>query len=602
MAQSRKRRVALACALLAIVIAVYSYPSLKARTELGSSDLPPIFAPDLSLYLNLSNLTPVNESQVENPYYHISVPKNGAGYLKFGLAARLFGSLDRILDGRTWFALFIWNAFWWGCLCITAICIFERFLPSRSQTIVVLGVALLMLFNFGILKTVILAWAHLPSIAAFNNVGLPFMRAFIPVIPCVLVLAYLGLQMEALQKRRNVVWVAMALLQLVALAVFPYATVMMAGLTAASILAQPIRVRVAKTWRIPLLYALVCLFLDCAFLLHSSVGFYGNRSPAIHFQPQLLPHLIGWNWVLIVALTVAVAFNKTLTSEVKWPLVGLGATNALLMLGDTVVPATTILLSHHAGHFVHATIATLITFLAATTFTYRRDNKSWATNGFVVLLSLLILVNGVLMVSGTYRSFLDINREVVGLSHLRRAWIPNKGDIVLAPSKDVDDACGWMVLMSSSPVLFCTDAEVMLTPQQNRDVHRFRQALYLYFTGEDSNSLQHELSGSDPSSLMYRLGYWAEAVSHSTGERRQGVLEIQTDLIPLLHRVEDHDLAMTTFLGNFRRIIVIDKQQDHTFASDRLTSFLEPKGNQSNKDFVVSFYSPRAAKPYLLPR
>src|SRR6476661_2969346 len=163
------RRIALAFAVLALVVAVYSYPSFKARTELGSRDLPPILAPDLTLYLNLSNLTQISEGQVVNPYYRLPVPRNGAGYLKFGLAASLFGSLDRTFGGGTWAALLIWNAFWWGCLCATALCIFERFLPSGSQVLVVLGAALLMFFNFGVAKTVILAWLHLPSLAAFND-------------------------------------------------------------------------------------------------------------------------------------------------------------------------------------------------------------------------------------------------------------------------------------------------------------------------------------------------------------------------------------------------------------------------------------------------
>jgi hypothetical protein len=593
MAHTRERRIALACALLVVVLAVYSYPSFKARAELGSSALPPIFAPDLTLYLNLSHLMPNSEGQVLNPYYQIPVPQNGAGYLKFGLAARLFGKLDRMLDGRTWLALLMWNTFWWGCLCITAICMFERYLPVGSEVFVILGVCLLMFFNFGVAKTVILAWTHLPSPAAFDGLGLPFIRAFIPVIPCALLLAYLGLQMEVLRRRRIVLWVVMALMQLLALAVFPYATLLMAGITAVSIAAQPIRVTVVETWRIPLIYALTCALLDCGFLLYGSVGFYENNSPAIHLQPQVLSHLIGGNWLLLLGSTTAVAFTKRLAPEVKWPLVGLGASNALLMLGDAVVPATKILLSHHAGYFVHTTVAILITFLAATVFGPWLNTRSWTARGVIALVLLLILVNGVLMVSGTYRGLLDTNRDAVQLSDLQRSLNSNNQDLVIARSKDVDDACGWIPLFSTSPVLFCTDAEVMLTPQQNRDIHRFRQALYLYFIGEDSDALQRKLSVPDPALLMYRLGYWAEAVSTSAEERQQGVRQIQTDLIPVLHKVEKRDAAVSAFFRDYTRIIVIDKQRDRSFDPDRLGSFLELEGQQDFKDFVVFFYRPR---------
>jgi hypothetical protein len=244
---------------------------------LGSKDLPTILAPDLTLYLNLSNLTPLSEGEVLNPYYRIPVQRNGAGYLKFGLAARLFGGIARALGGRTWLAMLMWNAFWLGCLCITTICLFERFLPGGSPVLVLLGAAFLMLFNFGMARTLVLAWAHLPSLEAFTNIGLPFMRAFVPVTPCVLLLMYLGLQMEALRRDRIILWAAMAFLQLLALAVFPYATLLMAGITAVSIFGKPIRLRAVETWKIPLIYAIVCTLLDCAFLLHGALGFYENR-------------------------------------------------------------------------------------------------------------------------------------------------------------------------------------------------------------------------------------------------------------------------------------------------------------------------------------
>jgi hypothetical protein len=342
----------------------------------------------------------------------------------------------------------------------------------------------------------------------------------------------------------------------------------------------------------PLVYGVTCVALDCGFLFHSSLSFYENRSPAFLVQPQLLPHLIGGNWLLVCALTVSVTLVKTLAPEVKWPLIGLGASTALLMLGDTLVPATKILLSHHAGYFVHTTVAILLTFLAAS-LTSDRHNPPWTIRGVIALLSFAILVNAVLMVRGTYLGYLELNREVVELSHLQSTWEPSKGDLVVARSKGVDDACGWMPLMSAPPVLFCTDAEVMLAPLQNREVHRFRQALYLYFIRENSSSLQRELSIPDPSSLMYGLGYWAEAVSHSADERKQGLNQIQTDLIPLLEKVEKHDIAVTSFLHNFTRIVVIDKQQDHTFAADRLTSFLKLEGQKETENFLVLFYKPK---------
>ena len=205
--------------------------------------------------------------------------------------------------------------------------------------------------------------------------------------------------------------------------------------------------------------------------------------------------MIGGNWLLLVALTVAVAFAKPLVFELKWPLVGLGATNALFMLGDVIVPSTAILLSHHVSHFLHMTIAILTPFLISAAFPAFPVNPRIAhiVLGFLMVLTLL---NGALLEAGTYQQFLQQNREIVELSQLQRLINPTDRDLLIAPSETVDDSCGWVALMSPSPVLFCTDAEVMLTPQQNRDIHRFRQAVYLYLTGKNSDLMQRALAGA----------------------------------------------------------------------------------------------------------
>jgi hypothetical protein len=397
--------------------------------------------------------------------------------------------------------------------------------------------------------------------------------------------------MEALRRKTLFPWVVMTALQLGALAIFPYATLMMAGVTGVSVLRQMTRPGVRETWRIPLLYGIACALLDLAFLRNGSVGFYDNRSPAIHIQLQLLPHLIGGNWLLLVALTIVVAVATPLAFEVKWPLIGMGLTNALPMLGDAVVPSTKIFLSHHAAHLVHLTLATLTAFLIAAAATVPRIKPLMVT--ITLGLLVFVLLTGVLLVAGNYQGSLWGNRELVQLARLQRVADPGDGDLLIARSTTVDDQCGWIVLLSSTPVLFCTDAEVMLTPQQNHDVHRFRQAVYLHLAGDDSGRLQRALASPDPSVQIWRLGYWAEAISPSLEERRQGIEAIQSDLIPWLERVENHDEAVVTFFRKFRRIIVIDSRLEPTFSEDRLASFLSLERKRSCDDFVLSYYLPK---------
>ncbi len=582
------------CCLLAImaVLAVYSYPSLRARAELGSTVLPPIFAPDLSLYLNLADVKTIGGNQVLNPYYHVPLPSNGTGLLTFGFAAKLFSLFNRLLGDHTWFALFIWNLFWWTLLCVVALWVFERFLPATPPGLLVAGLGLMMLFNFGVLKTLLMAWLHLPSLSGFQSIDLPFMRCFIPLIPSTCVLAYLGLQMEALRRRNLIIWIALGALQLLALAIFPYATLMMAGITAVSVVWQTFDSVQRHEMYVPLLYGIGCAVLDGAFLLRGSLDLYGKHSSIIHFQPNLLPHLIGGGWLLLVILTIATGCTKGLPPTVKGALVGLAATDAALMLGDVVISPTKILLSHHAAYFLHTTVATLVTFLAAAVLA-SRQHKFRLADVTLWGVAVIVLLSGLLLASATYRSYLPSNREIVELSRLQRTWNLKDGDLVIARSETVDDLCGWTVLLSQAPVLFCTDAQMMLTPQQNRDIHRFRQALYLYLSGTDSVFVERALSGLESASLMYRLGYWAEATTASPEDRMEGVRAIRADLIPLLQQVERHDFAVNRFFQEFRRIIVIDSVRHHTFDDEKLASFLRLEDQQNSDDLVSLTYVPK---------
>lgn len=587
-------RAAAQCAAVVLILFIYSYPSLKARAEFGAARLPPVFAPDLSLYLNLSGLKTVSSGQVLNPYYLVPVPANGTAYLKFRLGPALFCAWNNLLGGRLSLSMFTWNLFWWGLLCVITLWLFDRFLPMGSWQIGIAGLGLLMLVNVGMAKPVLAAWIHLPSLFGFQGVAFPFMRAFSPQIPIPLLLSYLGLQMVALRGRSLYPWLGMGVLQLLALSTFPYATMVMAGLTFVSVSWHLLSPGPRGGWHIPFAYAAVCAIADGLFLKRGSMNIYASHSSLIHFQPQLLPHLVGGTWLILCLLIIATILSKTLPGNVKGPLVGLGVTTVLLMLGDAVVPATVLLLSSHAAYFAHTTAAMLLTFLisAALARSNSRSNRPVKVRTGVAIVLALLALNGIFSSLGTYRASLPSNWDQVEVERLLSSSQPADGELVIARSQSADDTCGWVAVLQRGPVLFCTDAETMLTPQQNHDIHRFRQALYLYFFGEDSGSLQRHLSEPNPAAFMYRLGFWAEAVSPSQEEQKEGLRGIQVDLLPLLVRVERHDPGASNFFHQFQRIIVIDDLRNPTFLQARLGSFLKLAGEQHLDHWVLFSYVP----------
>ena len=217
--------------------------------------------------------------------------------------------------------------------------------------------------NFGLLKPLVLAWIHLPSLQGFETIGLAYARPFFSQLPAPLLLAYLGLQMSLLLRaQRFRIWAGMGLVQLLAFAIFPYATLMMAGITiAATVWLIVARIRLVP-WRSLIAYGAFCATVDLLYLLHGSHATELQGQPSIsHLELEVLPHLIGGMWIILGFLTLATALVRALPAEVKWPLVGLGLTNMGLLLGDVFDNSLSI--SHHAGYFVHTTVAVLLTFI-----------------------------------------------------------------------------------------------------------------------------------------------------------------------------------------------------------------------------------------------
>ena len=569
-------------ALTAAILSIYSYPALRTAHATGSRRLPSVSAEDLGLYLSLSRIEKDAGGTPIEPYYGLRAPANAAGFFKFRLGPILFGILTDLFGGRMWPALFVWNIFWWGFLCLSAIWLFERFLPRASVELVLAGAALLSLIEVSKIRVLIPAWMHLPSLSGFEQFGLAYIRPFIPQIVVPLLLCYLGLQIRALQKKRALDWVGMAFLQFFALAAFPYATLIMVGVTAVAGMWYLLSDSSKRAWRVLLTYFLLCACADVVFLLHGQGSFRTGtpgQSSFIHFQPALLPLIIGKLWVLMAILVIATAVTRKLEPEVRYPLLGLGLSTMLLLFGDAVVPQRVLFLTDHAGYFVHPTIVILIVFLVSC-HTPRREGVaaflSWAEIAVVAI----YLVTGLFLAKASYQAYLPRNIEQADIG----IWLGNgkvgPQDLVLAR----DEACTWVPLLSPSRVLFCRVAQCLLAPEQNRDVQRLREVLYLYFIGKDGQWLEH-------TTQFERYGFYYE--TSATGEDlNTQVRGVRAEMRPLFEQVERGDPAIRQYFQSFRRIWVVQDAANPTFVDARLGSYMDLKERERVGSLVITSATP----------
>lgn len=575
-----------------LIVGIYAYPTLRTSAMTRTRILPPIFAPDTTLYLNLSATRMDSTGQVIDPFYGVKVPAARMGYLKFGAAFRLFREWNSLLGGRLWWSLLLWNLVWWTLLCAIAIWFFRQFLPDNSPLMVLAGLAFIMLFNFGVLKTQVAAWMHLPGLNGFQNVQLPDVRPFFPQIPFPLVVLYLGLQIRAFQSRRRLIWVAMAVTQFFAFTIFPYAMLVMAGITATVMLRQLIARDKRVPWSFLAGYGVVCGFADLAFFLHGhAMARTGGpvQQSLIDFHPSVLPHRTGGMWLALAALSVALLFLRDFSWEVKWPIFGLGLSVLLLLLGDAFFSETELQLSTHGGYFVQMAAGVLFVFVLSAIF-HRISPVQAARFALCGIVGLLI-VNGLLMTSADYRYSLPYNLQQSELSRILEDTAPKPNDLVIAHSLTVDDDCAWVPLVSRSTVLFCRNAQVLLSPEQNQRIHRFRQALYLYFTNKDHQWVERVLQDSSAKSELYRLTFLGQ-VTTDAEERQRNIDAVRSELIPPMLEIENREPVVSSFFGRYARILVIDDNRHPYFAVSRLSQYLKIDKQQRAGDLTVMDCSP----------
>lgn len=576
--------------IIALVLAIYSYPALRTAAATGSRTLPPVLAPDLSLYLNVSAMS---SAPLVEPYYGTTVPPSRMGYLKFHLAFFLFSKLSALLHGHLWWSLFLWNLFWWGLLCAIAAWFFRQFLPERSSLMVIAGICWLALFNFGVLAEQLKAWTHFWSLSGFRTIELPLIRSFFPQLPTPLLILYVALQIVALQKRSWWPWIALAAIQFTAFTVFPYATLMMVGITFVAVLGLFISRSSRLPWLKIALFGFVCGVFDVLFFLHGGDGVRSGaeQSSLIRLDLSILPHRIGGIWLVLAALTVSIFFLRNLSPEIKWTLAGLGAANLFLLLGDVFFSEAALQMSHHGGYFIQATVAVLLVFLVSNLYArLLRASRAWR---YVMgALIPILMMNGLLLAHGMYREFLPGNDGEAQLADAVQSAAPQAADLVLAHSLSVDDDCAWVPLLSPSHVIYCRNAQVLLSPGQNRDVQRSRQALYLYFTGKDARWVEQILNDPAALSELTRLMFLGQ-VATNKADRDEAAREVRTDLIPKLNRIEQKDPAVRSFFAQYENIFVIDKIVDPYFSEERLSQYFNIENRSTAGRLKILRATPR---------
>jgi len=565
------------------VLSVYCFPYLATSATLKSTQVPYSFAADLSLYLNLSKMGLSNV----NPYFGTVSPSSEFGYVTFNTALRVLGLTTKIAGNDLWWAVLTWNVVWWAAIALGAVWFLRVAYPDAPVWIVGLATSLLFFFNFGVIRSLLQAWMHLPSVAQFGSLALPYIRTVFPQVPVALLFPYLTFQVRALEHWKWQDWVMMCFLQTAAFAMFPYATLMMAGITAVAVVANLNVHRFPRQFGIVACYGAICAAFDIAWLLLHLPGNHSQAQGAlIGLHPSVLTGVAGGALFMLVFLTIACALAPPVKSRAtKWTIVGLGIANTLLMLGDAVF-SPALLVSQHGAYFLHTTVCLEIVYLVVLAFERFAPATRWLRTASSVLI-LFATANGVLLAYNDYRHFLPENGKVNGLASALRPLHVMRDDLVLARAESVDDPCSWVPLFTPAKVLFCRSAQYELSREEKRTIYRERQAFYLYFTGKSSKEVEQAVSESNGLEELGRLVFAGDIYTKDKKLWDQVKASIRTDLIPPLVQVEQGSEQMHKFFSPYKQVLIVDEAKSPVFVRPRLSNYFFVESERQIGDFVV---------------
>ncbi len=575
-----------------VITGVYGSLFAASWAVMGYAPIPPLLAADTYLYVVFSGLSQAGPGAVMNPWYHTPAAGSDVIYLSFGLAFSAFRWLHHALGASPGLTLLAWTVLWTLLICGAARWLVSALADRPPFGFVALALGLLVLvdvdfFRLALARVVYPQWRYVGPFAT-----LPYGRPFFPQVAIPLLLAYVGLQLRVFREPRWTGWLALGALQLVALACFPHATLVMAALTGIGALVLAARGRPTFSWLALIAFGLGCVAVDLWFLRSrmATMGLFAGQVPAFRFDGVRLRALLGFTFLAVLGLTLLVAVVARRRPEVRGTLVGLGAGTSLLLVSDTVI-ATGFQTSVHVGYLVHTIVAVLAISLCAEIQERLGPAGLTAWRRVMAVGAIGAVAYGGLAAYSTFAWYRSDNGARGAL--VREAALTGPGDLWIAPNDLVQDEVTWLPLVSNAEVLFVRGGEFIMSPA-GRARESLGLGLFLYFRGEAAESVQALLREKDVGFDQRFLAGYRRLMLLSSSDRERVIDEVRRELVPVLRAAEGRSPEVVRFLRRFRRVFVVDRVGGGFFQTARLEEFV---GFQGKRDvagqWVLRWGEPR---------
>jgi hypothetical protein len=597
----KRMRVWAAGSILAAVIAlVYVYPYVSALNALEYRGLPPSTGADQYLYLNLAELEVSEAGTITNPWYGTELGAMEPLYARYMLSLRAFDLLHDVTSTDLAGAFLVWQAMLIFVLGFLFFVFFYLSSPGSSIVPLAIATCLAMFVNVSETPAAVGAWLDVLAGRPVDSPGLPYMRFPNPQFAAFLLVLYLIFQLIALHRSRLSLWLALVLVQFLALVSYIFLVPILALTTGLALVMLFLMNRTARdavrlNWSHLALYIVLGLGVDLAYLLlvgrtsESSLLGFGTL---LQVRLAEIPDLVGLAILLLSGLAAAAMIIGRRRSRAALLLGALGVSIVLLDLMEVVLDPR-LGFSAHIEYFVNTALTLLIGYLIVAAYAEwapRLPAARWIAAGVLVVL----VLHAGLTASALASAIREGSRGEAALAAQLAALELGQQDLIIAPARTVDDVSAWTPLISPARVLYTRNAEFVLSQAGRMEEHQSHQAIYLYLIGKDREWLDEVLDPSNKETQEQSIIVPVSLNPSLKGESRLRTLsEVNNVLGPMLTQVEQDSGRVNEFLNDYDRVVIIDRVNNSLFSKPVLDKHLDIHETNAIGPFTLSIASPR---------
>jgi hypothetical protein len=586
-----------------LVVLIYMYPFVLTLSQLGFTDIPPIFNSDMYLYLNMTDLSFNSVGNIISPWYGGEMIPAEFDYGRFSLSFLVFKAIFAISAGSWTVAIIIWTIFWVLAIYFSAYYFFKMVIGEKRNlyVLVVLALMFLLLMRTTDLKEVIYFWTHVPSSSDFADLNLAYSRHFFPQAAVPFLFLYMIFFVKLFENHTIKGWIILLVIQLLALKTFPFLLALIWIQTLIAIVIMHFMDRGKVVWKVALIMGILFIVVDAlSWMSGGGTGSPAFKVDAFDFDMSKLDDMLGVSKYLIVLFSIIIAFLKPKRGiSVKVVVLSLGLAS-LVASSIHLVLSSAFQIENHIYYFSDTILSIQMFYIAVILF---HDVEFKGFKKYLIFaIFVFITFTGIAAAHSHYLKFFEHNQKITEIDQYftknSSSLCDEKEMLVITPAyMPAELSPISLALTHKFHILYHPDAHFLSSKLKGEpNVHKMRQSLYFYMIGKDMQWVKDAWKDSGDLKLQEELTIPGLRLLLIDGNRGWFLERQAKEMVGYFEAVENRAPQIRSIFNNYKKIILVDYIENPIFKDDRVDDYLEFVKSSKYGRFVFKEYKGKSVE------